>query len=91
MLKFKSKVLFVQDEYKDLPIKDKNGVPTQLTKRYHFLTIQAMVKDNDLKCDRPIVIKAVDPSFPPPAVGSDFETPEVKKYEIDNGVPVVTV
>ena len=91
MLKFKCKVLFVQSEERDLPIKDKNGVPTQITKRYRFLTIQGLAKDNELKTDRPIVVKSVDPTFPAPAQGADFETPEVKKYEIDNGVPVIIV
>lgn len=91
MLTFKVKVLFVQDEKRDLPIKDKNGVPTQLTKSYHFLTIQGMCKDPDLKIDRPVVVKSVDPTFDAPAVGADFNTPEVRKYEIDNGMPVITV
>ena len=91
MLKFKMKVLFATEEKKTLPIKDKNGIPTQLTKDYRFLTIQGMVKDPDLKCDRPVVVKAVDPTFSKPDQGTDFETPEVRKYEIDNGMPVITV
>ena len=91
MLTFKCKVLFVQDETRDVPIKDKNGVPTQLTKRYRFVTIQGMARDNELKTDRPIVVKSMDPTFPIPATGADFTTPEVKKYEVDNGVPVINV
>lgn len=91
MLQFKVKVLFVQDESRDLPIKDKNGVPTQLLKKYRFVTVQAMVKDVDLKVDRPVVVKSVDPTFSLPAVGADWTTPEVKKYEIDNGIPVIQV
>ena len=50
-----------------------------------------MVKDPDLKCDRPVVVKAVDPTFSKPENGTEFETPEVRKYEIDNGMPVITV
>ena len=91
MLTFKCKVLFVTDEKKDLPIKDKNGVPTQLTKSYRFVTIQGMVKDPDLKCDRPVVIKSVDYVGDAPKQGDEFQTPEVRKYEIDNGMPVITI
>lgn len=91
MLQFKVKVLFLQDESRDLPIKDKNGVPTHLTKKYRFVTVQAMAKDAELKVDRPVVVKAVDPTFILPVVGSDWTTPEVKKYEIDNGIPVIQV
>lgn len=91
MLTFKLKVLFSQDEKRNLPIKDKNGVPTQFTKEYRFLTIQAMYKDPDLKFDRPVVVKSVDPTFSVPANGVEWETPEVRKYEIENGVPVIQV
>ena len=91
MLTFKVKVLFSQLEDRELPIKDKNGIPTQLTKKYRFLTIQAMAKDLNLKVDRPVVVKSVDPSFEVPKDGSDWETPEVRKYEIENGVPVIYV
>lgn len=91
MLHFKVKPLYIQDDTRDLPIKDKNGVPTQLTRKYRFLTIQAMVKDSDLKIDRPIVIKSVDPTYALPAVGVDWDTPEVRSYRLENGVPVVDV
>lgn len=91
MLQFKVKVLFVTDENKKLPIKDKNGVPTQLMKDYRFLTIQGMAKDSDLKCDRPVVIKSVDYVGDAPKQGDEFQTPEVRKYEIDNGMPVITI
>ena len=36
MLTFKVKVLFSQDEKRELPIKDKNGVPTQLIRTIVF-------------------------------------------------------
>lgn len=91
MLTFKVKVLFSQDEKRELPIKDKNGVPTQLMKSYRFLTIQCMIKDPSLKCDRPVVVKSVDPTFKVPSDGSEWETPEVRRYEIENGVPVIQV
>lgn len=91
MLTFKVKVLFTQDEKRELPIKDKNGVPTQLMKSYRFLTIQCMYKDAALKCERPVVVKSVDPTFKVPADGSEWETPEVRRYEIENGVPVIQV
>lgn len=92
MLKFTCKVLFVQDEKRTLPIKDKNGVPTQLTREYRFVTIQGMAKDDDLKIDRPVVIKAVDPqNFTPPKAGETFVTPEVRQYQLDNGVPVISI
>lgn len=92
MLNFTCKVLFVQDEKRTLPIKDKNGVPTQLTREFRFVTIQAMAKDDALKVDRPIVVKAVDPKdFQLPKQGDVWTTPEVRKYQIDNGVPVVEI
>ena len=92
MLKFTCKVLMVQDETKDLPVKDKNGVPTQLTKRYRFVTIQGMAKDDDLKIDRPIVVKAVDPvGLVVPKAGDVFVTPEVRSYQLENGVPFITI
>lgn len=92
MLTFTVKVLFVQDEKRTLPIKDKNGVPTQLTREYRFVTIQAMAKDNEMKIDRPVVIKAVDPqNFTLPKAGETFTTPEVRQYQLDNGVPVISI
>lgn len=93
MLQFKVKVSFVKDEKRDLPIKDKNGVPTQLVKSYRFVTIQGMVHDNDLKIDRSVVVKSVDPTWECPKIGADFITPEVRRYEIDpqTSQPVITV
>lgn len=92
MLNFTCKVLFVQDEKRTLPIKDKNGVPTQLTREYRFVTIQAMAKDDALKVDRPIVVKAVDPqNLQLPKSGDVWITPEVKSYQLDNGVPVINI
>lgn len=92
MLRFTCKVLFVSDETRDLPVKDKNGVPTQLTKRYRFVTIQAMAKDEHMKIDRPVVIKAVDPvGLEVPKAGDVFNTPEVRSYQLDNGVPVIQI
>lgn len=92
MLTFTAKVLYVTDETRDLPVKDKNGVPTQLTKRYRFTTIQAMVKDPDTKIDRPVVFKSVDlpGSFSVPKAGDTFVSPEVRKYELENGVPIIS-
>lgn len=91
MLQFKVKVLFAQKEERELPIKDKNGVPTQLTRRYNFVTIQGLVRDPDLKIDRPVVVKSVDPEWDLPQVGSEFTTPEVRRYEIENSQPVIAV
>lgn len=92
MLTFTCKVLFVQEERRILPIKDKNGIPTQLTREYHFVTVQAMAKDNDMKIDRPIVIKAVDPqNLQLPKPGDTWTTPEVRSYQLDNGVPVINL
>lgn len=91
MLQFKVKVLFVQEEERDLPIKDKFGIPTTQTKHYKFLTVQGLAKDVDLKVDRPVVVKSVDPTFPSPKSGDEWTTPEVRKYEIDNGQPIISV
>ena len=92
MIRITAKVIFVQDETRDLPVKDKNGVPTQLTKRYRFVTIQAMAKDEHLKIDRPVVIKAVDPvGLDIPKAGDVFTTPEIRSYQLDNGVPVIQI
>lgn len=90
MLTFKVKVMMVNDETKELPIKDKFGIPTQQMKKYRFVNIQGMYKDPDTKVDRYVVVKSVDPTFPIPAVGSDFTTPEVRKYEVEDGIPKIT-
>ncbi len=92
MLVFTVKVLFVQDETRKLPIKDKNGVPTQLMADYRFITIQAMAKDAENKVDRPVVVKAVNPeNLDLPKQGDTWTTPEVRKYEVENGVPVINI
>lgn len=91
MFNIKCKVLFVQDEKKTLPIKDKNGVPTQLTKEYRFVTIQAMTHDQSLKIDRPIVIKSVDPSFDIPKPGAEYDTPDPREIKFVDGVPHISI
>lgn len=91
MFNVKCKVLFVQDEKKVLPIKDKNGVPTQLTKEYRFVTIQAMALDPVKKIDRPVVLKAVDPVFDVPKPGTDFESSEPREIKFIDGVPHISI
>lgn len=92
MLKFNGSVMMATDEERDIPVKDSNGVPTQMTKRHRFTKIQLLVKDPDLEIERVILCSSIDlPStFELPKVGAQFITPEVRKYDVKNGVPEVT-
>lgn len=93
MLKFTGKVIFSTKEERELPVKDKNGVPTSIMKNHVFIKIQMMVMDSDLKFERPLVCSTVDPaqSFTLPQPGEKFTTPEVRRYEVTlDGVPTVT-
>jgi hypothetical protein len=92
MLTFKGKVLFVTDETRELAVKDKNGVPTNLTKNHRFTKIQMMVKDVALGADRPLLVHTIDaPStFVLPKIGDLWETPEVRRYDVKNGIPEVS-
>ena len=93
MLKFSGKVIFATREERELPVKDKNGVPTSIMKNHVFIKIQMMVLDKDLNFERPIVASTVDPvpTFVLPNAGDKFTTPEVRRYEVTlDGVPTVT-
>ena len=93
MLKFSGKVIFATREERELPVKDKNGVPTSIRKNHVFIKIQMMVLDKDLNFERPIVASTVDPNptFVLPNAGDKFTTPEVRRYEVTlDGVPTVT-
>ena len=91
MFNLKVKILLSQLEEKELPIKDKNGVPTQMTKKYRFLTMQGMTADSQLKCDRPVVVKSVDPTFAIPKQGDDFTTPDPREIKFVDGVPHIQI
>lgn len=92
MIKFTGKVLFVQDEERELPVKDKNGVPTQLVKKHRFTHVSMLVKDDDAKHDRPVMATSIDlPStFVLPKQGETWTTPEIRRYESNNGSPEVS-
>ena len=93
MLKFTGKVIFASKDERELPVKDKNGIPTSIMKNHVFVKIQMMCKDNDLKLDRPVVASTVDPApgFVLPVAGENFTTPEVRRYEVSlDGVPTIT-
>lgn len=91
MLIFKGSVLFVQDEEKEFPVKDANGVPTNQMKKHRITQIQLLVPDG--KINRPIQVKGFDlPStFVVPKIGEEFTTPEVKVYNATSGLPVVNI
>jgi len=92
MLTFTGKVIYSTDEERDIPVKDSNGVPTSQMKRHRFTKIQLMIKDADAKVDRPILCSSVDlpSSFVLPKNGSEWTTPEVRKYDVKNGIPEVS-
>lgn len=93
MLTFTGKVIFATREERELPVKDKNGVPTSIMKNHVFVKIQMMVKDKELNFERPVVCSTVDPvpTFVVPKSGESFTTPEVRRYEVSlDGVPTIT-
>lgn len=91
MLIFKGQVLFVQDEEREFPVKDANGVPTSQMKKHRITQIQLLVPDG--KLNRPIQVKGFDlpPSFVMPKIGEEYTTPEVKSYNAMSGLPVVNI
>lgn len=91
MLIFKGQVLFVQDEEREFPVKDSNGVPTSQMKKHRITQIQLLVPDG--KLNRPIQVKGFDlpPSFVMPKIGEEYTTPEVKSYNAMSGLPVVNI
>lgn len=92
MLKFSGKVMMSTDEERDIPIKDANGIPTTQVKRHRFTKIQLLVNDPDQKLERVILCTSVDlpPTFQVPKNGATWETPEVRKYDVKQGVPEVS-
>lgn len=91
MLTFKGQVLFVTDEEKEFPVKDKNGVPTNQMKKHRISQIQMLVSDG--KIQRPIQVKGFDlpVTFQLPKPGEEFTTPEVKSYNAMSGLPEVSI
>lgn len=92
MLTFTGTVIYSTDEERDIPVRDSNGVPTSQVKRHRFTKIQMMVNDSDSKLDRPILCTSVDlpASFQVPKNGAKWTTPEVRKYDVKNGIPEVS-
>lgn len=90
MIKFKGQVLFVEDARRTLPVKDKNGIPTQMTKEHRFTRIQMLVKDplhNNVQ--RAVLVQSIDApaTFVLPEQGKEWETPEINYFDSRKGSP----
>lgn len=93
MLQFKGKILGVTDEVRQFPEKDKNGVPTGRLNDRRIVKIQMLCSSEDGKNQFAINVSSFDPdrSLVVPKVGTDWMTPEVKKYDNSKGFPEVSI
>ena len=93
MLTFKGKVLNVSDTTVSLPVKTKEGIPTGVNRDFRKISVQMLVTSDDGKSQVAINVVSMNPdgSFVIPKVGSDWTTPEVRKYDATKGFPEVTV
>lgn len=92
MLKFNGKVLNVSDETVSLPVKTKEGIPTGVNRDFRKVSIQLLVTNDD-KSMTAINVTTLNPdsSFVVPKQGTDWTTPEVRKYDASKGFPEVVV
>lgn len=81
MIKFRGKVLTVEDEMRDIPDKDKDGnrLPTKTSHR--CISITMLVKDGSRSV--PLVVKGFDSpsSFVCPKEGEEWETPTIRAFD----------
>lgn len=91
MINWTIKVFTASDEVRDIAIRDKQGVPTQMTKKMRFVTIQGLYHDPNTKSDRPVVLKTIDPpaNFVLPKMGDQFTSTAMRGYKESEGVPVI--
>lgn len=77
LCKLKGDVLDVVDEVRDLPVRDKDGNPTEKTKSHRMTTINLLVK-NETGMTM-VTCKGFDlpATFACPKVGEKWETPRV--------------
>ena len=81
MIKFKGKVLSIEDGIKDFYDKDKDGNKLPTTHKSRITNIVLLVKDGPRSV--PLVCKGFDlpADFSLPKEGDDWETPEVVSYQ----------
>lgn len=93
MLTFKGKVLNITDSTVSIPVKTKEGFPTGVNKDFRKVSIQLLVTSDDGKQMTAINVSTLNPdsSFVIPKQGSDWTTPEVRKYDATKGFPEVTI
>lgn len=91
MLKFKGQVLNIEDKVIQFRAKDRDGNRTGEIENHRSVSIQMLCKDGDrmFAC----VVNKFDPdsNFKTPSIGKDWETPEVIKYELINGLPNIRI
>ena len=92
MLKFKGKVLNVDDRQIQFRAKDKDGNRTGDLETHRSISIQMLITSADGQMFACVVNKFdPDANFKIPLSGKDWETPEVQRYEIQNGLPNIRV
>ena len=92
MIKFKGMVLAVDDTTTQVPVKTKDGLPTGMNKDLRLVKIQLLVTLGD-KSQRAINVSTINPdsSFKVPKQGTEWETPDIRKYDATKGFPEVLV
>lgn len=80
-IKFKGKVLTVEDGIKDFNDKDKQGNKLPTTHKARITNIVLLVKDG--ASSRPLICKGFDlpADFALPKEGEDWETPAITAYQ----------
>lgn len=92
MLKFKGKVLNFDDRQIQFRAKDKDGNRTGDLETHRSISIQMLITSSDGQMFACVVNKFdPDSNFKFPLIGKDWETPEVQRYEIQNGLPYIRV
>lgn len=91
MITWTIKVFTTSDETRDVAIRDKQGVPTQMTRKMRFVTIHGLYHDASTKSDRPVVLKTIDPpaNFVLPKNGDTYTSTPMRSYKETEGVPVI--
>lgn len=87
LIVFEGTVLFVTDDTRSFPVKDKDGVPTSQMKDHRITKIQMLVKTPS-GAQAAVNVNGFDlpPTFKLPKSGDKFSTP-ITRFEIKNGFP----
>lgn len=92
MLKFSGQVLNIEDKEIEFRAKDKEGNRTGDLEKHRSVSIQMLFKDSSGKMFAGVVNKFdPDKDFRLPSIGKEWETPEVQRYELQNGLPLIRI